>query len=325
MGMRNKRTAAPLRRLRAVPVLASLTLIAIAVAALSGCSSGASSSSALSAQAEAPAPIPSASAAAAAPANGSASSGFGGSAQSVSAGRLAPTGEQLIYTAQLSVRAHSVSAAISRATSIVTAAGGYVSAENAVTNQKDPAQSTATLTLKIPVAAYAATLSELTSGLGTQLSLQQQTQDVTQQVADVSSIVASDEAAIVQLRALLKHAGSVGDLLSVQDQINNEETNLEAMLAQQNALNHETSYATVTMTLFGPKAAVKHAQPKPPPGFVKGISGGWHAFRTAVSWFLAILGAVAPFAAVVVVVGALVYWLRRRLAHRGGAGSPADS
>jgi len=322
MGMRNKRTAAPLRRLRAVPVLASLTIIAIA--ALAGCSSSSGSMSAVSE----PAAMPSASAAG--PANGSANgggsgSGVGGSGQSLSAGRLVPTGQQLIYTAQLSVRANSVSTAVKVATSIVTAAGGYVSSENSVTNQKNPAQSTATITLKIPVAAYAATLSELTSGLGTQLSLQQQAQDVTQQVADVNSIVASDEAAIVQLRALLKHAGTVGDLLSVQDQINNEETNLEAMLAQQTALNHETSFATVTMTLLGPKAAVKHAKPKPPPGFVSGISAGWHAFRTAVSWFLAILGAIAPFAAVVAVLAALAYWLRRRLTHRGGAGSPPPS
>ena len=114
------------------------------------------------------------------------------------------------------------------------------------------------MTLKIPAAVYPATLARLTgTGLGTQLSLQQQAQDVTQQVADVSSLVASDQAAITQLRALLKDAGSVGDLLSVQDQINAETSDLESMLAQQQALDHETAYATVTLTLVGPKAAAK--------------------------------------------------------------------
>ena len=57
----------------------------------------------------------------------------------------------------------------------------------------------------------------------------------------MSSRVASDEAAIAQLRALLKHAGDVSSLLSVQNQINSEESDLESMLAQQNALNHETA------------------------------------------------------------------------------------
>ncbi len=317
--MRNRQDRASRGRLRAALVSALL----IAMAALAGCSSSGTASSELAAGA--PAPVPSA--APSADANLPAA-GFGGagSAQSDSA-RLVPTGQQLIYTAQLTVRVRSVSAAIARATSIVTSAGGYVSSENATTDPNHPAQSTATIQLKIPVAVYAATLSELTTGLGTQLSLQQQAQDVTQEVADVSSQVASDEAAITQLRALLKHAGSVADLLSVQDQINSEESSLEAMLAQQNALNHETSYATVTISVLGPKAVAKPAKPKPPPGLVSGLAGGWRAFRTTVSWFLAIVGAAAPFAAVAAALIGLAYWIRRRLTQRGrpGTGRPADS
>jgi len=302
------------------------------MAALAGCSSGNSSSSANSDQAL-NAPAASAAVPAGAPAAaetaipspaptgagfGASGSGGGGSAQSSSA-RLASAGQQLIYTAQLTVRAQSVPAAVTRANTIVTGAGGYVSAENASSDPSHPDRATATIVLKIPVAVYAATLSQLTGGLGTQLSLQQQAQDVTEQVADVNSRVASDEAGIAQLRVLLRHAGSVADLLSVQDQINSQESDLEALQAQQSALNHETSYATVTVTVIGPKAVAKPAKHKAPPGFTSGISGGWRAFRTSVSWFLAIVGAVAPFAAVVVVLGGLAYWGRRKLAQRRSA------
>jgi hypothetical protein len=266
----------------------------------------------------------------AAPAEGAASasaaavpsSGFksqGGTGQAASAARLAPAGQQLIYTAQLTVRAHDVGAAISRATSIVSAAGGYVSAENASNDPNHPSQSTATIELKIPAAVYAATLGELAGGgLGTQLSLQQQAQDVTQQVANVASRVTSDEAAIVQLRALLTHAGSVGDLLMVQNQINSEESDLEAMQAQQSALNHETAYATVSVTILGPKAAPKPAKQKPAPGLGNGLGAGWHAFRVTLSWLLAILGAVLPFVAVLAALGAAGWWARRWLRARGG-------
>jgi hypothetical protein len=206
----------------------------------------------------------------------------------------------------------------------VTAAGGYVSAENSTgQGAGQPASSaTATVTLKIPAAVYPATLGRLTgAGLGTQLSLQQQAQDVTQQVADVSSLVASDQAAITQLRALLKDAGSVGDLLSVQDQINNETSNLESMLAQQQALDHQTAYATVTLTLVGPKAVVKakaKQRPAPPPGLASGLTGGWRAFRLTIDWLLAFIGAVAPFAAVVAVIAGGVWWLRRRITRGAG-------
>jgi hypothetical protein len=335
--MRKTRTAAvaaPRRRLLLLVALpAGLALISMA--ALAGCSGGGASSSASSAPALGAPDAHAANGAIASPAVAGAASAASGSksaggtgagaGQDASAARLAPAGQQLIYTAQLTVRARSVDDAVSQATSIATAVGGYVSSENASSDPAQPSQSLAAVTLKIPVVVYATTLSELSGNvLGTRLSLTQQTQDVTQQVADVSSRVASDEAAIAQLRALLSRAGSVGDLLSVQNQIDSEESDLEAMLSQQNALNHETAYATVALTIVGPKAAVKpKPKPAPPPGLVSGLAGGWHALRVAVSWLLAIIGAIAPFAAIVAVAGVAALWVRRRLAAR--TARPADS
>jgi hypothetical protein len=326
----------PRRLAVTAPGLALITIAALA--ALAGCSSDASSSAmsapassgAVAAPASAAASAPQA--AATAPASGAFSAAGGavsaaGAAQDTSA-RYLPDDRQLIYTAQLTVRAKNVGAALSTATSIVTAAGGYVSTENSSgAGAGQPAASaTATVTLKIPAAVYPATLARLTgTGLGSQLSLRQQAQDVTQQVADVGSLVASDQAAITQLRALLKDAGSVSALLSVQDQINTETSDLEAMLAQQQALDHETAYATVTLTLVGPKAVVKaraKQKPAPPPGLAGGLTGGWRAFRLTIDWLLAFIGAVAPFAAVVAVIGGAVWWARRRVAHRGR--TPAD-
>ena len=337
--MRKTRTAAVAAPRRRLPLLVALPagLALISMAALAGCSGGSASSSAASAPAVGAPDGHAASGAIASPAmagaaepagSAAAASGKGvagaGAGQDASAARLAPAGQQLIYTAQLTVRARDVDNVVSQATSIATAVGGYVSSENASSDPSQPSQSLATVTLKIPVVVYSTTLSELSGNvLGTRLSLTQQTQDVTQQVADVSSRVASDEAAITQLRVLLSRAGSVGDLLSVQNQIDSEESDLEAMLSQQSALNHETAYATVALTIVGPKAAVKpKPKPAPPPGLVNGLAGGWHALRVAVSWLLAIIGAIAPFAAVVAVAGVAALWVRRRLTAR--AARPAD-
>ena len=315
--MRNKRARSARRRLLGAAAVSTLSLV-VAVAA-AGCSGSTASSSAASGFAES---APSAAAASAPAAAGSAQLGLSSGSTSERApaanAKFAATGQSLIYTAQLTVRASSVATAISRATSIVTEAGGYVSGENASAGNGKPSQATATMTFKIPAAAYASTLAALSGGgLGKQLSLAQQAQDVTQQVADVNSRVASDQAAIAQLRALLKHAGDVSSLLSVQNQINSEESDLESMLAQQSALNHETSYATVTLTLVGPNAVAKPpAKSTPPPGFARAISGGWHALHVTFSWLLTILGAAAPFLAVIAVIGGLAWWGRRRFARR---------
>ena len=295
---------------------------------LAGCSASsnsAASSSEAAGHADGQAAGPAAAAAAPpkAAASGSAFRNAGGQGGTGTTARLAPT-SSIIYTAQLTVRAGDVSSAAAQAAQIADGAGGYVSSETAKVNPDHPSEATASVQLKIPVAAYAATLGQLGHRLGTQLALQQQAQDVTQQVADVDSQVASDQAAIAQLRTLLSHAGSVGDLLSVQNQINQEETNLESMQAQQRALSRETSYATVTLTILGPKAKPVLHRPKAPPTLAGGFTAGWHALRVAVSWTLAFLGAIAPFAVVLAVAGYAVYRGRRWLARRRPAAGPAS-
>jgi len=295
---------------------------------LAGCSAGSSSGASNSAAAPA---------GGAAAADGAAASGAGaagaapraaasGAASGPGTGttaRLAPA-SSIIYTAQLTVRAADVSAAAARASQIAGGAGGYVSGETMSADPDQPSKATASVQLKIPVASYQATLGQLARGLGTQLALQQQAQDVTQRVADVDSQVASAQAAIAQLRSLLSHAGSVGDLLSVQNQINGEEASLESMQAQQRALSHETSYATVTLTLLGPKAHPAVHRQKPPPSLAGGFGAGWHALRVTVSWTLAFLGAIAPFAAVLAVAGYVAYRGRRWLARRKPAAQGAS-
>jgi hypothetical protein len=233
-----------------------------------------------------------------------------------SAALLAPSGKSIIYTANLTVLVRDAPAAAARAAAAVAAAGGYTAGEQARTSQARPRQRPrVNLTLKVPVAAYAATLRRL-SGLGRQTSLSQQSVDVTQQVADVGSRVTSERAAIVQLRALLRRAGSVTDLLQVQNQIASDESSLEALLAQQRSLDHETTYATISMLLLGPgpHAARHHHQRWH--GFLGGLGAGWRGLGHAVAWVLTAVGLILPFAVIIGILGGLGYALWRRYARR---------
>jgi hypothetical protein len=266
---------------------------------------------------------------AAPPAHGAASNGSGaapvpaarpapGSASSPAsqAAQLALASQSIIYTASLTVQAKNVTAAAARATGIVIAEGGYISSEQARIDPRDPARSTVSLQLKIPVAKYAGTLSTLSTALGTQTSLTQQAQDVTQQVADVSSLVSSAQAAITQLQALLKQAGSISALLTVQQQISAQESALEALQAQQRALARETSYATVSVRLLSPHpmpAKKKARKVTRQHGFVAGFAAGWRGLRLIASGILTALGAALPFAVLGAVLAAAGYAGRRHL------------
>jgi hypothetical protein len=224
--------------------------------------------------------------------------------------------QSIIYTADLRLRVENVQGAATAATEDVTAAGGYVANEQ----QFSPTRASAgevILQLKIPVALYRQTLTTITK-LGTRLAFTERAQDVTQQVADVSSRAASAQAAIKQLRALLSRAGSIPSLLSVQDEINSEEASLESLLAQQAALARETSYATVTVTFAGHHHAQVVKKPKKVHrGLIAGLGTGWRGLKLVVVWLLTAIGTLLPFAVpVAAAAGVLYYFGRRRVRRR---------
>jgi hypothetical protein len=229
--------------------------------------------------------------------------------------KLGPV-QSIIYTSNVTLRVKNVTGVATTATNDATTAGGYVASEQQTIPNGRRGVAQVSLELKIPVGVYHATLVAF-AALGHPLAYSTQAQDVTQQVADVSSQVASAQAAITQLRALLRRAGDVGQLLSVQNEINSQESALEALLAQQQALAHETSYGTVYLTLVGHHAATVMKRRKTHHhGLVAGLVTGWHALRATLVWLLTVLGTVLPFAAVLAVLLGLGYLGRRRLLRR---------
>ena len=257
-----------------------------------------------------------------------AASGFstskGGTATTTGA-RLLPVSQSIIRTANLTVSVPSATKAAATATNYVTGAGGYTAGEQAQLSPSRQQRQMVSMTLKVPQADYGAALSRLSS-LGKETSLQQQSTDVTQQVADVASRVTSEQDAIASLRGLLKRAATVTGLLQVQQQISGDEASLEALQAQQRALDRETSYATISLLLLGPKphAVVHHRHHAGHHGFVGGLSSGWRGLGHATTWVLTVLGAVLPFAAAVVVLGGAGYLLWRRFGRRRAAPTPAS-
>jgi hypothetical protein len=293
--------------------LVCAALMSGAALLLAGCSGRSASSPS---PASAPAHGAASNGAAAAPVPAGLSGPGPASSRASQAAQLTLASQSIIYTASLTIQAKNVTAAATRATGIVIAEGGYVSSEQAAINPRDTARSTVSLQLKIPVAQYAGTLSTLSTALGTQTSLTQRAQDVTQQVADVSSLVSSAQAAIIQLQALLQRAGSISALLTVQQQIAAQESSLEALQAQQRALDRETSYATVSVTLLSPHpvtAKKKARKTTRQHGFVAGFATGWRGLRLITSGILTALGAALPFAAAGAVLAAAGYAGRRHL------------
>lgn len=244
----------------------------------------------------------------------------GGGSGSASRPRIVPEDRAIVYTADLRVRTRNVQSAASRAEQIVSAAGGYVHRENTATDPDTREGATATLTFKIPTEEYRRVLGELGSRLGTRLHLEQQSQDVTEEVADVDARVRSAQASLDRMRQLLAEAEEIGEVLSVEQELANRQAELESLQARQRALADQTQYATVTLELVSPAA-----RDEPDIGFLSGLAGGWRAFTATLNWSLAALGALLPFLAAFGILGFGGWRAQVLLRRRRAAPSPAGA
>ena len=233
------------------------------------------------------------------------------------AARALPAGRDIVYRGQISVRVENVTAAATKAESITRAVDGVVFAEETANVPGSPEESSASLTLRVPPTEFRAVLRKL-AGLGERLSQAQTAEDVTTQVVDTASRVASQQRSVARVRALLSEANTIGEVVQVEAELAKRESDLESLEAQLARLKDVTALATIEVHLIGPDAVEPDEQDL---GFLAGLRGGWDAFVQIVLVGLTVLGALLPF----VLTGALIgvpLWLLLRPRLRRPAPSP---
>jgi hypothetical protein len=220
-----------------------------------------------------------------------------------------PSGPALIKTAAMSLNVSSVAQAATQAGALATGAGGSVARDN---RSGSGPEAIADVQLAVPPDRMTATLTGL-NRLGDVVSQTSSSTDVTKQVADVGSRVRSARSAIARLQTLYAKANTVGEILSVESTLSSREADLEALEAQQSALTTQTSMASISVhfaTRPAPVPAAKAVHHHH--GFSAGLRNGWHAFTATAGGIVVVLGALLPFVPVVLVAGAIIWFVRRR-------------
>ncbi|WP_435189131.1 DUF4349 domain-containing protein [Streptomyces sp. bgisy126] len=249
--------------------------------------------------------------------------GSGSGSGSGKASAKAPAPQHVIRTASLSVEVADAAKALATARTAAVDAGGRV--ENESTERVDDAYLASRIVLRVPQEKYDSVLAEL-AGTGRLLGRKADAQDVTDQVVDVQSRIATQRASVARVRELMDRADRLSDVVTLEAELSRRQADLEALLAQQSSLKDRTSLATITLQLTEkrkeqPKA--EEPQEEGRPGFLDALGGGWNALVAVVAWVLVVLAALAPWLAVGLV--ALVLWrrlVRPRLAARRPAPVP---
>jgi len=255
-----------------------------------------------------------------------AGSGTADEATGISQASLAAVRRQ-IMTAGLVVETESVLSAARQAETIAVGAGGFVTDEDTqVERQVGPtgdsevaAVTISSLTVRVPPSALDDTLERL-AALGTLVSQNRSTTDVTDEYVDVEARLDSQRASLDRLLQLVGTAADLDDVISLENEIARRQADLDGLAARLQSLEQETELATVALTLTSARDAV--AANETENGFLAGLENGWNAFTAAVVASLTVVGALLPFAVLAALIAIPVLALRRRRTHTVG---PADA
>ena len=224
-------------------------------------------------------------------------------------------GRDVVRTAQLTVEvADPVAAARSVRTAAATA-GGFVAEEQVDTTGS-------WIVLRVPVAGLDRLVDDL-AATGTVLSRSGRTEDATAQIVDLDSRVATQQASVTRVRALLAQATSIGDVVTVESELARREADLESLQRRVAARRDRVALSTVTVELRGA------ASPQPvaaPPGFGSGLGAGWAGLKVVAAVLATAVGFLLPFLPILAVAAGLVWVVvRRRRRRRGGPGPEGGS
>ncbi|SHL15523.1 protein of unknown function [Pseudonocardia thermophila] len=217
----------------------------------------------------------------------------------------------VVRTAALTVDTADVAAAVRQVRSIAVTAQGIVAEE------RQTGGSGASLTLRIPADSLDRVIDDV-AALGKVTDRRSQATDVTDQMIDLDSRVASQQASVERIRALLARAESIADITRIESELAQREAELDSLKNRLAALRGKVALSTLTVDLVGTGAA-----PLPPasdtPGFLQGLAAGWETLVRIAIVVGAVIGFLIPYLPVAAVIVGIAWFVRRTLRRRAPA------
>ena len=244
----------------------------------------------------------------------------GGAADSVSAvGRdRVETGpgvpaQAVIRHGNVALRADDVADVQQEVQKVVDRYAGQVTEEKTTTDD-DGKPAYTRMVLRIPSERFSDTMDALQGVDGAELESANSTEDdVTTKLIDTRTRVAAQKRSIARITVLFDRAESIRDIMAIEGQLSRREADLDSLKQQQAWLAEQTSWSTITVHL---KQKTAKDADTDETGFLAGLHSGWHAFTGASVAVITAVGALLPFAVLLVLVGTPLWILLRRRAGR---------
>jgi hypothetical protein len=248
--------------------------------------------------------------------------GAGGSASDRAGTSDGPTTPQMersvISSGTVSLAGEDVRATRREVQRVVDATGGEVTEETSETDSEGDT-SYVRLVVRVPSAKFGETMSALEL-VGVLRSSDRGSDDVTTEVIDTGARVRAQEASLRRVELLLAEARDLKDVIWIESQLTSRQAELDSLKSQQSWLADQTSLSTITVDISRHEVVADEPEDEEPAGFLAGLDSGTKALGALVTVLATVLGALLPFAALVLLLGLPVWLVVRR--RRGPAATP---
>ncbi|NMD57693.1 MULTISPECIES: DUF4349 domain-containing protein [Tsukamurella] len=235
----------------------------------------------------------------AAPTTGAAAPTTGAGAPSTPAN--APASRQVITTGTVDVTNPDPAAVSTELAALAERLGGRVDQRTETGGENARAR----LTLRVPNEKVNE-LVEKVGGLGEVGSVRLEHEDVTGTVVDLEARIRATQVSVDRLTANLARAETTDQVIAAESALTSRQQELETLQSRRASIGDQVSLSTVTVSIDKPAAAGADRS-----GFTGGLRNGWDALLGAGRWLLVIVGAVLPWAAVLLIVYGLYRAVRR--------------
>ena len=221
------------------------------------------------------------------------------------------TERAIISSGTVSLTSKDVAGARQDVQRIVDAQGGQVTEEDTETDD-DGETSYARMVVRVPSSKFDAAMQAF-EDVAVLRSSNRGSEDVTTQVIDTGVRVRAQEASLKRVELLLAQAKTLKDIIWIESQLTNRQADLDSLKSQQTWLKDQTSLSTITVDITAkhdPTAEKKDDDE--PAGFLTGLKGGLDALGGTAVALATVVGALLPFAVVLMVLGLPVWVVLRR-------------
>lgn len=296
-------------RTRLAGILTAITM----TAALAACSSASDSGGDASSGSEMSDGVATASPGMAEGEGSSGGSAGGGDSASTVVDQTAPTPTSeraVIATGTISLRSSDVAEARREVQRVVDRQGGDITDENTETDE-DGTTSYSRLVVRVPSPKFNAAMLALEEAAELRSS-SRGAEDVTTQVIDTDVRVRAQEASLKRVELLLSRAQSLKDIIWIESQLTTRQAELDSLKSQQSWLKDQTAFSTITVDITAMTTKKKVAKEQQEAGFLVGLQGGMKALTASVSAIATVVGALLPFAVLLLVLGLPIWMVTRR-------------